>query len=173
MRLSKQIVMFFMCICILGMIGCGGTYHYKLQKTQVTAFAKKIPGSVNFKVSAEKTYSHAVGTRLYKLYVKEAVEKQFKESLSKCFEKGIEKESPDITIMITAIDTSILPIAYIINDVRLYFRIEIFDKDMNKQKTLTIYGFGSDPDGNKALEKSLANTFHQLLPVLEELFIRQ
>lgn len=44
---------------------------------------------------------------------------------------------------------------------------------MNRQKTIMVYGFGSDSNGNRALEKAVANSYYQLLPALEELSVRQ
>lgn len=155
------------------LFGCGGVHHYQIEKAQPTTIAKKLPGTVSLKVFAETIYHHTLGMHKYELYVKEAVEKQFQESLRESFEGGLLPEGAETNILVTALDTSTFPIADVINDVRLFFRVEIFDQKMNRLKTLTIYGFGCDAQGNVALGKAAVNSFYQLLPVLEELFIRQ
>ncbi len=170
--LCIKIVLFFLACCLCC---CTGTYDYKIEKAQNinVNVLKKLPGTVTFKVAAESIYHHNLGPKNYRLHVKDAMEKQLKESLAQCFEGGVKEESAETNLIITALDTSTFPIANLINDVRLFFRVEVFDQKMSRQKTTTVYGFGCDADGNIALGKAVSNSFYQLLPILEELFIRQ
>ena len=165
------------CIMVVALfiIGCGSVYDYRLQQPQLAKYDKKLPGDVSFKVAAEDIYHHALGINKYNLHVREAIEKQFAANLQECFSKGINPKNAETTIFITVLDTYTFPIADLINDIRLFFRVEIFkrvDNKLEKQKTLTVYGFGSDTSGNRAIEKATLNAFYQLLPTLEELFIR-
>ena len=169
---EKNTLLLFIACCLLC---CAGTYDYKIEKAQNINIdvVKKMPGTISFKVSAEPIYHHTLGYKNYKLHVKDALEKQLLESLAQCFEGGLRQENAETNLIITALDTSTFPINDVINDIRLFLRVEIFDQKMSRQKTLTIYGFGCDANGNIALGKAVANSFYQLLPVLEELFIRQ
>lgn len=167
---------FFLCLLVIScfMMGCGGTYQYRLEKIEPVQPAKTLPGTVNLKSDGiQEVYHHELGFHKYELYVKDAVVKQFRDSLARCFADGIKDEQADVNIVVTALDTSTFPIGSIINDVRLFFRVEIFDQKMNLQKTTTIYGFGSSENGNRAMEKAVSNAFKQLLPLLEEMYIRE
>jgi len=164
---------FFMIFLMMVLFcGCGGTYQYQVETPQEITITKKIMGTVSFQVSAEEVYHHKLGINHYNLHVKDAIEKQFSKSLAESFEGGLVKEKGDIHLMITALSTSTFPLKDIINDIRLFFRVEVFNENMQLQKTVTIYGFGTDPDGNIALAKAVANMYYLLLPTLEELFIR-
>ncbi|NUM33566.1 MAG: hypothetical protein HUU50_03430 [Candidatus Brocadiae bacterium] len=172
LQFGKNVMIFFIVLCLCC---CSGTHIYKIEKPQSINInlVKKLPGTVSFKVAAETIYHHNLGYKKYQLYVKDAMEKQLSESLGQCFEGGVQAENAETNLIITALDTSTFPIASIINDVRLFFRVEVFDQKMSRQKTTTVYGFGCDADGTVALGKAVSNSFYQLLPVLEELFIRQ
>ncbi len=169
----EKLAYYFALLSILFLVGCGGTYHYQLQNIQNITADKTLPGNVSLSISSQDKYNHALGFYHYELYVKDAVEKQFKDSLGRCFSQGLVEKNGSTHVAITTLDASIFPISSVITDVRLFFRVQIFDQSMQLQKTVTIYGFGSNPDGNIALEKATANAFFQLLPILEELFIRQ
>ena len=151
--------------------GCWGTHEFRVQCIPKIAMDKKLPGKVSFKVSTQEIYSHKLGFHEYKLHLKNGINVCYKKLLSEVFEGGVSQKVSDVNLFITALDTSIFPIASVIIDIRLFFKVEIFDKNMQKQKTAMIYGFGSDPDGNKALEKAISNSFYQLLPYLEEIFV--
>ncbi len=156
------------------LVNCGGTHIYKLESiSENIATRKPLPGTVSLKVAAEPVYHHALGINKYELYVQEAVEKQFQHSLQNSFAGGFTEKQAETNLIVTAIDTSTFPISNVINDIRIFFRVEIFDREMQLQKTWTIYGFGSDPEGHRAMEKAVANAFWQLVPILEEMFIRQ
>ena len=172
MRMRTSI--FLAVLFFVSVAGCGGVYDYRLVNVQSISMDGQLPGDVSLKVASEDIYHHSLGIKSYRLFVKDAIERQYKDSLGKCFEKGI-NDNAETGIIITVLDTSTFPISTIINDIRLFFRIEIMKKGdvkMEKQKTVMIYGFGSDPDGNKAMEKAVGNSVYQLLPILEEMFIR-
>ena len=163
------IILFFSIVLICG---CGGVYEYKVPEVQDICITHKLPGTVSFTVSAEECYHHDIGVNHYSIFVKDAVEKQCEKSLADTFEGGLVPKNGDVHIMITALNTSAFPITNIINDIRLFFRIEIFDKEMKLQKTAVLYGFGTAKDGNYALKFAVGNMYYQILPLLEELFIR-
>lgn len=116
--------------CLLLLTGCGGVYHYHLQNVQEIGFPenKKMPGNVSLKVSAEKIYNHVLGFKTYKLYLREGIEKQYTDSLNNCFSKGLKKGSAENNVIVTAMDTSIFPIADIINDIRIFLKVEILTR---------------------------------------------
>lgn len=167
-KMYKYILTFF----LLFLCCCGGTREYRLSETQEISMGTKFPEGVSLKIFANEKYQDSLGIYTYNVYLKEAISKQYSFSLKKAFSNGLKKDLAETNIHITSLDTSIFPIAGLIIDIRVFFKIEIFDKNMSKLKTLRIYGFGSAQDGNKALEKAIVNSFHQLIPVLEELFIR-
>lgn len=170
--MSRFIISIFITgLCLL--IGCGGTYEYRVEKLAAVSYDKKFPDSISLSVSTESVYNHTLGFKTYKLYIEEGVKKYYEHALSQCFTGGLIPQPADINIAVTAMDTSIFPIAGLIIDIRLFFKVQILNKKMQKEKTAMIYGFGSDPDGSRALEKAVANSFYQLLPYLEELFVRQ
>jgi hypothetical protein len=162
-------------LCVL-VTGCGGLYEYRVQNMASLPWDKKFPGDVSLSVATEPVYNHAWGFYEYKLHVRDGVEKEFQHLLNQCFEGGCKAEGGNIHIVVTALDTSTFPIGSLLIDIRLFFRVEIFYQPSNapkrKQKTVMVYGFGSDStgNGNHALEKAIANSFYQLLPTMEEMF---
>lgn len=169
--LKKICLPFFICLCFV-LIGCGGTRTYSVQDLAAAEIQRQLPGTVNIKTAMETTYFHEIGLYNYELNLEEGVQNQYAKSLGALFQEGLKADTAETNIIITALDTSIFPIAGIIIDVRLFFRVEIFDEQMEKQKTVMIYGFGSDEDGNVALSKAITNSFYQLLPELEEMFVQ-
>lgn len=164
----KYLSIFF----ILFLYGCGGTREYSLQSPQEIPMEKKLPGTVNLKVFSPPKYQDNLGLYKYNVRLKEAITKQYEFSLQKLFEGGLKEKRTETNIHVTSLDTSIFPISGLVIDIRVFLKIEIFDANMGKLKTINIYGFGSAEDGNKALQKAVANSFHQLIPTVEELFIR-
>lgn len=154
--------------------GCWGVREYRVPNDAPHSMQidRKLPGSVNVAISVEPVYNYELGNYDYKLYLEQGVKKHYQAFLSQCFQGGIKPKPADVNLHVTALDVSIFPIAGIIIDIRLFFKVEIFDKEMQKQKTVMVYGFGSAPDGNKALEKAITNSCYQLLPDMEELFVR-
>ena len=171
-RKYRQIILLVM-LCCLG-AGCGGLQEYRVQNLPNMAWDKKFPGDVSLTVATEAVYNHSWGFYDYKLYVKDGVQKGYEHFLKQCFEGGYKPENGSIQLVVTALDISTFPIGGLLIDIRLFFRVEVFYQQSNqqkrKQKTVMVYGFGSDSDGNKALEKAIANSFYQLLPYLEEMF---
>ncbi len=164
--------LFLSLLALLLLSSCGQLYEFHSQKAQDIIQDKPFGGTVSLKVAVPPTFNFAWGFDEFKLYVKEAVEKQYIYTLKKCFEGDLVEGTAETNIVVTALDMSIFPIASLVYDVRLFFRVEIYDSSMSKQETFMIYGFGSDSDGNRALEKAVANSFYQLLPSLEDLFVR-
>ncbi|WP_372368164.1 hypothetical protein [Candidatus Uabimicrobium sp. HlEnr_7] len=164
----KYLFIFF----ILFLYGCGGTREYRLQEPQKISVEKKLPGNVNLKVFSPPKYQDNLGLYKYNIHLKDAITKQYEFSLRNLFENELQKDRAETNIHVTSLDTSIFPISGLVIDIRVFLKIEIFDTKMRKLKTLKIYGFGSAEDGNKALQKAVANSFHQLIPAVEELFVR-
>lgn len=165
-----------LCICLISilLVGCGGTHQFRAEKTEPVLAAKQLPGTVSLKTEGiQEIYHHSLGVHKYELYVREAIQKQFHDSLTRSFAGGVKDSPAESNLVVTAIDTSVFPVAGVISDVRLFLRVEIFDHKMNLQKTAAIYGFGSSEEGSRAMEKASANAFRQLLPLLEEMYVRE
>ena len=169
----RLLIIVLMSFLLLITTSCGGTSEYRLEKVQKILYDKTFQGTVNInKIAVPEVFHETLGFYDYNLYLRDAIKRQYTKSLEKCFAGGLVEKNAEYNFIITSLDISTFPIASVLIDIRIYLQIEIFDKRMEKVKTVMIYGFGSDPNGNRALEKAVRNSFYQLIPPLEELFYR-
>lgn len=168
---SKEIVLCLITL-ILCTVGCGGTYEFRVQKFPEIPLNQIFPESVSLKVSSEDIYNYNLGFSDYKLYVREGIEKHYEYMLAKCFNEVLKDKTADVNLQISTLGVSILPLKGVMMDIRLSFKVEIFNKELRKEKTVVIDGFGSDPDGNRALEQAIGLSFRQLLPTLEDMYVK-
>ena len=88
MRKQYQIIVYFLaCFLVMSIVGCGGTHEYRLGNIPKFSYEKKLPGSITCQITAEKVYNHTVGLHTYKLYIRDAVTKEYKKLLGE-FEKN-------------------------------------------------------------------------------------
>ena len=169
MKKQYQIIICLACFLML-IVGCGGIHEYRLGNIPKFSYDKKLPGSITCQVSAENVYNHTVGLHTYKLYLRDAVAKEYKKLLGECFQNGYKEKNGDYILILSVQNSSIFPIYGLIINVWFTLKVEIFNSKMEKQKTIVLNAFGTDKEGSKALSKAIFNSFTILLPHLEEIF---